>query len=249
MADAPALTVAPATGNEDTAIALTVSPALTDTDGSETLTVQIGAIPVGATLSDGTHSFTASPGNMAVDVSGWTLTSLSITPAANSDAGFALTISATSTESSNGDTATTTVALPVTVITVNDAPAGADNAVTTDEDTAYSFIAADFGISDANDSPANSLLAVRIASLPAAGQLLLNGVSVAAGQFVVGVGDRARPPDLRPGRQRQRRRLCRLHLPGPGQWRHRQWRRRSRPDAERHHGERHARERCAGGGR
>ena len=184
VADVPSLTVAPAGGNEDTTIALSVSPALTDMDGSETLSLQIGAIPVGATLSDGAHSFTATLGNTAVDVSAWNLPTLSITPPANSDAGFALTVTATSTESPNGDAATTTVTLPVTVVAVNDAPAGADNAVTTAEDTAYSFTTADFGFSDPQDSPANGLLAVQIATLPAAGQLLLNGIAVAAGQFV-----------------------------------------------------------------
>ena len=184
VADAPTLSVAPATGNEDAAIALSVSPALVDTDGSESLTVQVAGIPVGATLSDGIHTFTATVGNTAVDVTAWTLPSLTVTPPANSDAGFTLTVSATSTESSNGDSATTTASLPVAIVAVNDAPSGADHTVTTNEDTAYSFSAADFGFSDAQDSPANSLLAVEIASLPTAGQLLLNGVAVTVGEFV-----------------------------------------------------------------
>ncbi|HUL05884.1 MAG TPA: tandem-95 repeat protein, partial [Candidatus Acidoferrum sp.] len=184
VADAPTLVVAPAAGNEDTAIALSVSPALVDTDGSESLAVQIGAIPVGAMLSDGTHSFTATAGSTSVDVSSWDLSSLSVTPAANSTTGFSLAVTATSTESSNGDTATTTVSLPVSIVPVNDAPAGADNTVTTAEDTPYIFSAADFGFSDAQDSPANALLGVHITALPAAGQLLLNGVAVALGAFV-----------------------------------------------------------------
>ena len=94
------------------------------------------------------------------------------------------TVTATSTEASNSDTATTTGDLAVTINPVNDAPAGADNTVTTNEDTAYTFSTADFGLSDPNDSPANNLLAVRIDGLPAAGQLLLNGVAVTAGQSV-----------------------------------------------------------------
>ena len=66
--DAPTLKISPASGNEDSAIALDVETALSDLDGSETLTVLIGAIPVGATLSDGINSFTATTGNTSVDV-------------------------------------------------------------------------------------------------------------------------------------------------------------------------------------
>src|SRR5262249_13172547 len=79
-------------------------------------TVQVGAIPVGATLSDGTHTFTATTGNTTADVTGWAFPSLTITPPANSDADFSLTITATSTETANGDNATTTANLAVTVL-------------------------------------------------------------------------------------------------------------------------------------
>jgi len=41
------------------------------------------------------------------------------------------------------------------VTSVNDAPAGTDNTVTTLEDTAYTLTAADFGFGDLNDGPAN----------------------------------------------------------------------------------------------
>ena len=63
--------------------------------------------------------------------------------------------------------------ITVNVTAVNDAPAGTDKTVTTNEDTAYIFSAADFGFSDPNDSPANALLAVKITTLPAAGSLTL----------------------------------------------------------------------------
>jgi hypothetical protein len=67
---------------------------------------------------------------------------------------------------------------------VNDAPAGADKTVTTLEDTAYTFKVANFGFTDTVDTPANTLLAVKIASLPSAGSLTLDGAAVVAGQFV-----------------------------------------------------------------
>ena len=83
---------------------------------------------------------------------------------------------------SNLDQSANTITINVTA--VNDAPAGTDNTVTTLEDTAYIFTAADFGFSDPNDSPANALAAVKITTLPGAGTLTNNGVAVTAGQFV-----------------------------------------------------------------
>ena len=74
--------------------------------------------------------------------------------------------------------------MTVNVTSVNQAPTGTSNTVTTLENTAYTFAAADFGFSDPNDSPPNNLLAVKITTLPAAGTLTDNGVAVTAGQFV-----------------------------------------------------------------
>src|SRR5207249_3078618 len=45
--------------------------------------------------------------------------------------------------------------MTVNVTSVNDAPAGTDNTVSTSEDTAYTFTTADFGFTDPNDSPPN----------------------------------------------------------------------------------------------
>jgi hypothetical protein len=56
--------------------------------------------------------------------------------------------------------------------------------VTTNEDTAYTFAAGDFGFSDPNDSPGNALTAVKISTIPAAGSLTLSGVAVSVGQTV-----------------------------------------------------------------
>ncbi len=72
----------------------------------------------------------------------------------------------------------------ITVNSVNDAPAGTNNTVTASEDTNRVFTAADFGFSDTSDSPANTLAAVVITTLPAAGTLLNNGVPVVAGNSV-----------------------------------------------------------------
>ncbi|MFV3369609.1 retention module-containing protein [Pseudomonas sp. NY15435] len=124
-------------GNEDTAINLSkIKAALVDTDGSETLSVSIGKIPAGATLSDGKNSFTADATHNSIDLKGWNLDTLTLTPPADFNGTIKLEVSATATESSNNDAATRTVDLNVTVYPVNDAPtvSGAQN-LTTDEDT------------------------------------------------------------------------------------------------------------------
>ena len=54
---------------------------------------------------------------------------------------------------------------------VNHPPSGADQTVTTVEDTAYTVSIPDFGFTDANDSPQNNFLAVRITTLPIHGML------------------------------------------------------------------------------
>src|SRR5207302_3579130 len=65
----------------------------------------------------------------------------------------------------------------------NHAPAGANKTITTLEDTSYTFAVADFGFSDLNDSPANNLLSVEIATLPVKGTLT-DGSVVTVNQFI-----------------------------------------------------------------
>ena len=126
------------------------------------LTAQLGAGPAHGGLvfnSDGTYTYTP-------------------------DADFNGTDSFTyqAVDSLGGVSNTATVA--ITVASVNDAPAGADGTVTTDEDTAYVFSTKDFGFSDPNDSPANNLSAVRIDAIPLAGALLLSGAAVQGGDTI-----------------------------------------------------------------
>ncbi len=90
-------------GNPGTAISLpSVVVSLSDTDGSEVRDyVMIEAIPVGALLSDGTNSFTATAGVTAVDVKNWALGSLRITPPSGIYTDFTLTVRSRSRETSN----------------------------------------------------------------------------------------------------------------------------------------------------
>ena len=78
------------------------------------------------------------------------------------------------------DTATVTV----TIASVNDAPAGADKTVATVEDTAHTFVVSDFGFTDPNDTPADSLAGIVVTTLPAAGALTDNGSPVGAGDDI-----------------------------------------------------------------
>src|SRR5262249_23032067 len=102
-------------------------------------------------------------------------------PAANYNGSDSFTYKA------NDGTADSNVAtVVINVTSVNDAPVGADNTVTTPEDTAYVFKVADFPFTDPNDSPANALAAGKINGLPsaAAGTLPATGIAVTAGQSV-----------------------------------------------------------------
>jgi hypothetical protein len=72
----------------------------------------------------------------------------------------------------------------ITVTPVNDAPSGTDATLLTVQNNNLVFGAGSFGLTDAVDSPANALQGVVITTLPAAGQLLLNGAPVSAGQEV-----------------------------------------------------------------
>ena len=57
--------------------------------------------------------------------------------------------------------------ITINVTAVNDAPAGTDKTVTTLEDTAYTFAAADFGFSDPTTARPTACSAVKITTLPA----------------------------------------------------------------------------------
>jgi hypothetical protein len=70
----------------------------------------------------------------------------------------------------------------ITVTPANDAPDGADATVATAVDTPYTLTAANFGFTDGDAG--DTLAAVRIDALPAAGTLTLSGSAITAGQLV-----------------------------------------------------------------
>ncbi len=85
-------------------LALPVLATLNDTDGSEVLSVSIAGVPTGATLSAGTNNGGGTWTLAAADLPGLTMT----LPAGTSTNGTTLTVTAVSTEASNGATASTT---------------------------------------------------------------------------------------------------------------------------------------------
>jgi hypothetical protein len=175
---------------EDTSYTFTASDfGFTDPNDSPAnalLAVKITALPAAGTLLDNGVAVTPGQSVSAADIAGGLLT---FAPAANANgAGYA---NFTFQVQDNGGTANGGLDLDASpntitfnVTSVNDAPAGADDIVTTLQNTPYTFAASDFGFTDPNDSPADALLAVKISTLPAAGTLTDNGVPVTAGQFV-----------------------------------------------------------------
>ena len=151
VADTPTLTLDlvaaddTASGDEGTAIALPdIAASLNDTDASETLALEISGLPAGWTLSDGTYSST----DPTTDVTGWNLTTLTVTGPAEDDADFTLTVTATATEAATVDgdatdgpelgetdnVATTSWQIDVTVSPVNDEATVVTNTAYGEED-------------------------------------------------------------------------------------------------------------------
>nr|WP_162247056.1 type I secretion C-terminal target domain-containing protein [Rhizobacter sp. Root404] len=104
--------------------------ALVDTDGSETLALTVTGVPIGATISDGTRSFTATAGNQVATITGWTYSALTVTPPAGYTGSFTLNYTATSTEAVGGSTATTITPVTVNVIAPNTGPVATNDTVT-----------------------------------------------------------------------------------------------------------------------
>ena len=95
----------------------------------------------------------------------------------------------------------------------NPPPTAADNTVTTDEDVAYAFQAGDFNFTDDVNAD-DELASVTIVRLLTAGALSLDGTEVTADQEVTRAQLDAGQLHRHTAAQRQRHRLCQLHLQG-----------------------------------
>ncbi len=156
---APTVTWSPATetGVEGSAISLgTISPV-----GTGLTSVLVSGVPVGATLSDGTHSFVATAGTTSVNVLGWTYLGLSMKP--TTDANFSLSV--TATNSSANVSAAASEAVTVNPLAPTVAPVAASG-------TVGHAIALNLGISSNGlTGDTNSLASVTLGSIPAGSTL------------------------------------------------------------------------------
>src|SRR5439155_1670848 len=150
------------------------------------LAVEITTLPGAGSLTNNGVAVTAGQFVSAADI---TAGKLKFSPAANANGtGYA---SFTFQVQDNGGTAHSGVdldqspnTLTINVTSENDAPPQTNGQVMSGEDTQYMFDATDFGFTDPLDSPVNSLLAVKVTTLPGVGTLKDNNVAVTAGQFV-----------------------------------------------------------------
>ncbi|WP_245542282.1 calcium-binding protein [Psychromonas hadalis] len=102
--------------DEESSVALNITSGLTDTDGSEVLDLVLEDIPVGFTLTDGTHSFTADASTTSIDITNWSLNNLTLqTINILATTTYTLNVVATSTENSNADSSSTSSAFDITV--------------------------------------------------------------------------------------------------------------------------------------
>ncbi|MBI4182758.1 MAG: hypothetical protein HY521_02025 [Proteobacteria bacterium] len=175
VADAPVVTVAAASGGEDTAIPLSIGVALADADGSEGLgAITISGVPAGAVLSAGEDQ-----GNGVWVLTPAQLAGLTITPAADSDADFTLTVRAETAEGSTTAAVERTLAVTVSgvadapVVTVSDAAGAAGTAIP---------LSIGVGLSDTDGS--ESLGAITISGVPS-GAVLSAGEDQGNGVWVL----------------------------------------------------------------
>jgi Ca2+-binding RTX toxin-like protein len=111
-------------GLEDNAIALSsIKAATTDIDGSETLTLTMSKLPKDSVLTDGTpgHTFKAGTDNASVDITGWNLSTLKLTPPQDFNGSIPLTVTATAKDGAAA-AVSKTLDFNVVVTAVNDAP-------------------------------------------------------------------------------------------------------------------------------
>ena len=110
------------------------------------------------------------------DITGATLATY--TPV-RADVGNKLRVKVSFTDDDRNDEELTSAA--TATVLANTAPRASASSVTTNEDTAYTFAAADFNFTD---SDGNALASVTVVTLPAEGSLTLDGTAVTAGQSV-----------------------------------------------------------------
>lgn len=155
----------------------------TDLPANALAAAKITTIPTAGSLTKNGVAITAGARIALADIASG---KFSFKPAANKNgasyASFTFQVQDNGGTANGGiDTDPTPRKFTLNVTPVNDAPDGAAKTVTTLEDKAYVFTAADFGFTDVNDTPANTLVSVKITTLPAVGILTNNGAAIGVG--------------------------------------------------------------------
>lgn len=125
VADTPLLSLQDALGDEDSFIALDVQLDLADQDGSEDGFVEISGLPDGAVIRFGGNEFS---GAGSYQVPAADLADLAVRPPAGSAEDFTLSVTGGAREQSNGDLASVSGSLTVSVAAVDDVLTASDPA-------------------------------------------------------------------------------------------------------------------------
>ena len=211
--DANRLTYSPsadANGNAYATFTFKVSDGLAESDSAYTLTVDVTPVVDGPAVATALDDQTAVvgrpfsyvvPGDAFTDVDGdalhysatrgdgsalpgWlTFTASTRTFSGTPGSGDAGTIAVKVTVKDGTDNTARSVADEFDVsVGTNSAPTASNNTVTVDEDGSHTFAAGDFNFSDPDAG--DTLASVRIATLPGAGTVALDGTAVTANQVV-----------------------------------------------------------------
>ena len=140
--------------------------------------VKVDSLPSGGTLRNNGVAVSVGQLISAADIAAGKLQFIPTSNYAGSATGFTFQVQ------DAAGLGLTAQALQIDVTAVNDAPSGVDKTIDLLKNATYTFTAADFAVNDPNDSPANTLSAITIASLPTAGLLTSNNAGVSLGQLV-----------------------------------------------------------------
>jgi len=81
--------------SDDSEVKLDIVSSLNDTDGSETLSVILGGIPKGFSITDGTNNFTASLDTDSFNITTWDLANIKLIVPKNVQGDVSLTVTST----------------------------------------------------------------------------------------------------------------------------------------------------------
>ncbi|MHC4816013.1 MAG: Ig-like domain-containing protein [Planctomycetota bacterium] len=176
--DAPTSADKTVTTNEDTGYTFAAADfGFSDVDAGDSLTkIQITSLESNGTLKLSGVDVTLNQEILVADIG-----NLVFTPAQDANGTGYDTFDFKVHDGLEYSVAANTITVDVTA--VQDAPTAADNTVTTNEDTGYTFAAADFGFSDVDSG--DSLTKIQITSLESAGTLKLSGADVTLNQEIL----------------------------------------------------------------